>query len=925
MGRRVEKQVGGESTRYVWDFERLLQEADGSSGATEQQYLNVDRLYGDLVSGYGNGSSKYYEFDALGSTETLLDDTGSVMARFEYRAYGLTSSSGGVPGLALPAALPNPLGSGGGASESFAWVGQQGYFRDPEIDLYLLGAGAGGGTNGRYYDPATARFLTPDPIEYDGHDPNLYRYVGNDPINSIDPSGQGAADLVVDLAYTILQKLGFDTAKLRSAIDQCTGINILSYFSDLQGDFWRVLSLLSDPLELINTIGGGTLDALKHVADSWVPIFKEGFDDWLGLPGFTDLTLNPDADKLIPFIAAGLGLTWEDLVEKIRTKTGAEIDTLLSALEEISKSLDGDVGEAINRWRAEWLKEVEELQEEFTRQLTDARDSMVNWLVEEVGKKVLEKLIGKAIKAGLTGGLGALVTTVIDLANTAVNEGTRLCDLLEMVLKGIQGVIRGEGRDKVKERLILGLKKSVPIGIAAVAQQLGVGKAPQLVRKSVEATREKANRPLDKILDVIGPRFEKFNVLRLKQLGLPPEYRPLSREVRKAYPEYGFGEVMLWVTKKDKEAYMRGSPIKKVVDVLDGKVALTDDGSQPGGEMNRCLGKVKANEHKDLVNKTATLTDLAGAKLTKAKAKQVPKLIGDFVMSEGKLLDAIMKCIGTEIDPCDLAGLTMPVSQDPTAGQGLYASSARFTYLPTAAIYNPLNEKFDYKPPLTVLARVQATDDNNKYDAPVHDAWTLYWPCKIHKPYYDAEKNRTSIQRRRTQLGPCERAGANMGMAATSMFAYLEQSGAANCDKCTYYSHPIIGWAGANKPNTDTTPPDTIVNSDYCRLPGPKERDNVGHLIGAAFGGYANLRLPNPNAIPQNGQVNQGDFNTHEKLVRAAARGKRLCIRIMLTYAATTGSKSRPSSLLYYYWINRQQPSAPVGNKWPRDFPNGNA
>jgi RHS repeat-associated protein len=41
----------------------------------------------------------------------------------------------------------------------------------------------------RYYDPTIQKFLSSDPIEFLSGDFNFYRYVGNDPVNYVDPSG----------------------------------------------------------------------------------------------------------------------------------------------------------------------------------------------------------------------------------------------------------------------------------------------------------------------------------------------------------------------------------------------------------------------------------------------------------------------------------------------------------------------------------------------------------------------------------------------------------------------------------------------------------------------------------------------------------------------------------------------------------------
>jgi len=195
IGRRATKNSVSGAVRFVWDFKKVLQEADGGTGATEYQFVTTEGEYGDLVSGYGNGSTKYYGFDGLGSTELLLDDTGSVTAKFEYRAFGLTSESGGGdgPGLALPAPLPSELGGGVSAQtgEPFAFVGQQGCFHDTEAGLYFLGAGGGtaAGEGGRVYEPQTIVFLSKDRIEERSGQTNWYLYCGNDPVNKTDPSG----------------------------------------------------------------------------------------------------------------------------------------------------------------------------------------------------------------------------------------------------------------------------------------------------------------------------------------------------------------------------------------------------------------------------------------------------------------------------------------------------------------------------------------------------------------------------------------------------------------------------------------------------------------------------------------------------------------------------------------------------------------
>ncbi|MFZ4404211.1 MAG: RHS repeat-associated core domain-containing protein, partial [Pseudobdellovibrionaceae bacterium] len=58
---------------------------------------------------------------------------------------------------------------------------------DPDTKMVKFGA--------RTYDPSVGRWISKDPILFDGGDANLYGYVGNDPVNFIDPSGLKLSDV----------------------------------------------------------------------------------------------------------------------------------------------------------------------------------------------------------------------------------------------------------------------------------------------------------------------------------------------------------------------------------------------------------------------------------------------------------------------------------------------------------------------------------------------------------------------------------------------------------------------------------------------------------------------------------------------------------------------------------------------------------
>ena len=159
MGRRTSKAVqSGTPTQFLYDGANAVQEVQGSTVNSILTGLGVDERF---ARNDATGRT-YFLTDALNSTIALTDPTGAIREQYSYDPYGHVTPSDTMTGFTNP----------------YQYTGREA----DTAELYYYRA--------RYYSPMMGSFISEDPIGFAGGQNSFYAYVGGNPLNYYDPSGQ---------------------------------------------------------------------------------------------------------------------------------------------------------------------------------------------------------------------------------------------------------------------------------------------------------------------------------------------------------------------------------------------------------------------------------------------------------------------------------------------------------------------------------------------------------------------------------------------------------------------------------------------------------------------------------------------------------------------------------------------------------------
>ena len=155
-GRRSLKSINGTSTQFLYDGLNPVQELQNRApSANMLTGLGIDEYFQRTDS---TGANDYLT-DILGSTLDLTNTAGSIQTQYSYDPFG------------------NTVAAGQASSNPYQFTGREN--DGTGLNFYRA----------RFYSPTFQRFISQDPIEFLGGDPNLYGMVGNSPTDLVDPLG----------------------------------------------------------------------------------------------------------------------------------------------------------------------------------------------------------------------------------------------------------------------------------------------------------------------------------------------------------------------------------------------------------------------------------------------------------------------------------------------------------------------------------------------------------------------------------------------------------------------------------------------------------------------------------------------------------------------------------------------------------------
>lgn len=257
--------------------------------------------------------------------------------------------------------------------------------------------------------------------------------------------------------------------------------------------------ILTNPIGfLINTLKA-MKEGFQLFFDNILTHLLAGVVGWLsGAVASAGLTFPSEftLQAVLDFVLELLDITVERVLERLERKIGKEkVDKIRKALEFaqgvwefVRVVIEEGVG---GLWRF--------VQDKLSNLWTMVLQSTVGWIVEKIITEATIKILSFLDPSGIMAVINSCIA-IYRAIETFVEQLKAMLEIVSKVLDGVIGIANG-AIDVAAGFLERALASSLPVAIAFLADQVGLGGLADKIKEFVEAVREKVNEAIDFLIE----------------------------------------------------------------------------------------------------------------------------------------------------------------------------------------------------------------------------------------------------------------------------------------------------------------------------------------------------------------------------------------------------------------------------------------
>lgn len=293
------------------------------------------------------------------------------------------------------------------------------------------------------------------------------------------------SEVVKIVLVLILEIMGIPPEMVQNIIT-----NALSAFEDIKNDPVGFL------LNLMNAVKEGFMGFLNNIGTHLL----NGFQNWLfgtladaGIQIPQDLSIR----SILGMAMEILGVTVDNILDRLATRIGEERVARIRAILDTLSGVWAFVQDVIERGPiAIW----EYVQEQLSNLWTIIKDGIMGFIQEKVIQQAITWLLSFLDVTGIMPIIRG-VQTVFNAISSFIEKLREILGIVNSFVAGVADIARGNVRSAAAF-LERALADGIPVAIAFLAKQLGLGNISEKIQEMVEAARTKINEAIDWLIDM---------------------------------------------------------------------------------------------------------------------------------------------------------------------------------------------------------------------------------------------------------------------------------------------------------------------------------------------------------------------------------------------------------------------------------------